>query len=259
MRKAEIAIIGGTGIENFLQEETKKRIGTPYGPSQVITFGKIDAKNVAFLPRHGEKHAVPPHKINYRANIWSLHILKVERILATSVVGAINLEYKVGDLVIPSDFIDFTRFRPHTFYDNAPITHVDISKLYCPELREILLGSAKRRINRIWDDAVYLCTDGPRYESPAEIRMFRSFGCDIVGMTGLPEAILAHELKMCYTTLCFISNMATGIQRRLFAEEVMEKGRKIGNLIKEIFKETVAKIPRKRDCLCSSALEGARV
>jgi len=106
---------------------------------------------------------------------------------------------------------------------------------------------------------VYICTEGPRYESPAEIKMFRGFGCDVVGMTGFPEGVLAHELNICYSTLCFVSNMAAGIQERVSAEEVTEVGRSIRNLIKEILVETIKNIPRKRSCLCSNALEGARV
>ncbi len=259
MRKAVIAIITGTGTKTFIQGGTRFRIGTPYGPSAIITLGRIGNKNVALLPRHGEKHEIPPHRINYRANIWALHTLNVERILATNAVGAINLKYQPSDFIIPSDFIDFTKCRPLTFYDDAPVTHVDVSNLYCPELREHLFKSARKRINRIWNDVVYLCTEGPRYESPAEIRMYRSFGCDVVGMTGLPEAILAHELNMCYSTLCFVSNMAAGIQERISTDEVAEEGQKVGNMIKEILVETIENIPRKRNCICSRALEGSRV
>jgi 5'-methylthioadenosine phosphorylase len=258
MRSAVIAIITGTGIRIDLKKGTKFRIGTPYGPSTTISHGKIGNRNIAVLPRHGEKHEVPPHRINSRANIWALHMLNVERILATNAVGAINLKYKPNDLIIPADFIDLTKHRSLTFYDDPPVTHIDVSNLYCPELREQLFTSARKRINRIWNDAVYLCTEGPRYESPAEIRMYRSFGCDIVGMTGFPEAILAHELNLCYATLCFVTNMAAGIQGRVLTQEVTEEGQKIGNIIKEALVETVVTIPRKRNCMCSRALEGAR-
>jgi 5'-methylthioadenosine phosphorylase len=259
MRNALIAIITGTGISIDLQEETKFRLDTPYGPSAPITHGRIGTKTVALLPRHGEKHEIPPHKINFRANIWALHMLNVERILATNAVGAINLKYKPSDLIIPGDFIDFTKCRPYTFYDEAPVTHVDVTHLYCPELRAHLLKSANKRTNRIWNDAVYLCTEGPRYESPAEIKMYRSFGCDIVGMTGLPEAILVHELNICYATLCYVSNMAAGIQKRVSSQEVLEESQKIGKIIKALLVETVETIPKKRNCPCSQTLEGARV
>jgi len=259
MKKARIAIIGGTGFEDSLQKGIKTRIGTRYGPSPTLNLSTISGKNIVFLPRHGEGHVVPPHKINNRANIFALHSLDVERILATNMVGALNPKYALGDIVIPSDFIDFTQARHFTFYDDAPVTHVDVSELYCPELREILYKAAKKRVDNVWTDAVYLITEGPRYESPAEIRMFRTWGCDIVGMTGMPEAILAHELEMCYATICFVSNMAAGMQKKVSAEEVLEESKIVKKLVWDILEETIANIPNKRSCFCSNALEGTRV
>lgn len=259
MKKVRLAIIGGTGLVGDFIKGTKTRLGTPYGPSPILTIGKISSNEIVFLPRHGEGHKIPPHKINDRANIFALHSLGVERIIATNVVGALNPKYKPGDIVIPSDFIDFTKFKPHTFYDEAPVTYVDVSALYCPELRKILFEVTKKQMKNVWADAVYACTEGPRYESPAEIRMFHTLGCDIVGMTGVPEAILAHELEMCYATVSFVSNMAAGMQERISAEEVMEKSKIFESIFGEILREVVADIPKKRSCYCSSALEGARV
>jgi len=259
MRKTRIAIIGGTGLDGGFLKGIKTRLGTPYGPSPTLTIGRMGGKDVVFLPRHGEGHRLPPHRINNRANIFALHSLGVERILATSVVGALNPKYKPGDIVIPSDFIDFTRSRQLTFYDDAPVTHIDVSRLYCPELREIISEAAKKRVENVWTDAVYLCTDGPRYESPAEVCMFRAFGCDVVGMTGMPEAVLAHELEMCYATICFVSNMAAGMQDKVSAEEVVEKSKVLGSLVGGVLKEAIADIPKKRSCSCSNVLEGARV
>lgn len=259
MKKVRIAVIGGTGLDDGLVEGVKTRLGTRYGPSPVLTIGRLGGKDVVFLPRHGEGHALPPHRINSPANITALHSLGVERILATSVVGALNPEYKPGDIVVPRDFIDFTRSRRSTFYDDAPVTHIDVSELYCPELREIMVKTAKNRVENMWADAVYACTEGPRYESPAEIRMFRILGCDIIGMTGIPEAVLAHELEMCYATVCLVSNMAAGMQRKVSAEEIVEKSKILKDAVKGILKETIANIPNKRSCSCSNALEGTRV
>ena len=259
MKKARIAIIGGTGFNNGFLRGMNTRVGTRYGPSPMLTIGKIGGKDIIFLPRHGEGHTRPPHRINNRANIFALSSLGVERILATSVVGAINPKYKPGDIIIPRDFIDFTKSRPFTFYDEAPVTHIDVSTLYCPELREILSKTAKKRSETVWADAVYLCTDGPRYESPAEIRMFRTLGCDVVGMTGIPEAVLAHELEICYATICFVSNMAAGMQKRILAEDLTKKSKAFEDIIGRILKETVTNIPNKRNCPCSNTLEGARV
>lgn len=259
MKKVRLAIIGGTGFDGNFLKGTKTRLGTPYGPSPTLTIGKIGDQDVVFLPRHEEGHKLPPHKINNRANIFAIHSLGVERILATNVVGALNQKYRPGDIAIPSDFIDFTRSAQQTFYDEAPVTHVDVSALYCPELRKILFEVARKRMENVWAGAVYVCAEGPRYESPAEIRMFRTFGCDIVGMTGLPEAVLAHELAMCYATMCFVSNMAAGMQERISAEEVVEKSKVLESTVGRILKEAVASIPKKRSCSCSNALEGARV
>jgi 5'-methylthioadenosine phosphorylase len=257
--KARVAIIGGTGVDALLPEGNAIRVGTPYGPSPTMTLHRLEGRNVVFLPRHGERHDLPPHKINYRSNIWALHSLNVERIIATCAVGGINPEYERGALVIPRDFIDFTRLRPQTFYDSEPVTHIDVSQLYCPDLRNVLIQCAKARSGKVWADSIYLCTEGPRYESPAEIGMFRSFGCDVVGMTGIPEAILARELEMCYAPLCFVTNQAAGLQDRISAEDVMVESRRIRGVVREVLRNVVTNLPRRRHCPCSRTLEGARV
>lgn len=259
MKKARIGLIGGTGFSELMENGTKIRVGTPYGPAPTITVGVVGGKSVAFLPRHGEKHTQPPHKINYRANIWALQALGVERIFATNAVGAINIKYSTGDLVAPMDFIDFTRNREQTFYDEAPVTHIDVSEPYCPELRNLLLQAAEDNGKRVWSDAVYLCTEGPRYETPAEIKMFRDLGCDVAGMTGLPEVVLARELEMCYVSLCFVTNMAAGMQERLSAELIIEDSRKLKKTLQTVINASIKAVPWKRSCYCSRTLEGTRV
>ncbi len=259
MMRTRIALIGGTGLEEAFREGKRTRIGTPYGPSPIIKIVSVGTKDIAFIPRHGEKHTIPPHMINYRANIWALHMMGVERILSSNAVGAINPEIKTEDMVVPSDFIDFTRLRANTFYDEPPVTHINASNVYCPELRRFLCENAKQDGKSAHEKGTYLCTEGPRYESPAEIRMFKSWGCDVVGMTGLPEAVLAHELGMCYASLCYVTNRAIGISTNLSAEEVSLKGRRMTETLKRILLGAVEAIPRKRSCHCSESLEGARV
>ena len=261
LEKSKIAIIGGTGFEKLFKNVEQIKIDTPYGASPILFLGKIDRKCIAFLPRHGQEHSVPPHKINYRANIYALHKIGVERILATNAVGAINRKFKPGDMVVPHDFVDFTKQRPTTFYDESPVTHVDVSQPYCPENRRLLIETAKKLKLSVWDKAVLVCTEGPRFETPAEIEMFRKLGCDIVGMTSFPEVVLARELEMCYASICCISNMAAGIQNRLPAFEVSKLSKEILPKVEQLLIETAKALPdeRKGGCPCSTALREARI
>lgn len=254
-----MAIIGGTGLEGLLEEARKIRIGTPHGLPPPISIGETDGKPLAFLPRHGIHHSIPPHKVNYQANVYALHQIGVERIIATNAVGAINTKFRPGDLVVPHDLVDFTKLRRFTFYDDAPVTHVDVSQPYCPEVRRFLIKAAKEYGAQVWDRAVLVCTEGPRYETPAEIEMFRRLGCDVVGMTGAPEAVLARELEMCYAPLCFVSNMAAGMQERLTASEVAEVAKERMPVIRQILREAIKNLPEDRSCPCALALEYARL
>jgi len=253
-----VAIIGGSGLESLLEGTEQIRVGTPYGLPPLISIGEVGGKSAAFLPRHGVHHSIPPHKVNYRANIYALFEIGVKRIVATNAVGAVNVDFKPGDLVVPHDLVDFTKFRQPTFYDGAPVTHVDMSQPFCPEVRALLIKTIKKRNVRVWDKAVLFCTEGPRYETPAEIEMFRRLGCDVVGMTATPEAVLARELEMCYATVCFVSNMAAGIQQQLTTNEVAEVAKEKIPVIQQILRETVEHLPQSRQCPCAHALKNAR-
>src|SRR5437879_8816802 len=219
----------------------------PYGPTPTLTIGQVKGREAIYLPRHGEGHASPPHKINYRANIWGLKNLGVERIIATNAVGAIDTSLAPGDIVIPSDLVDFTKSRRGTFYDDSPVTHVDVSEPYCPTLRNAIASAGSDNRKNLRNDVVMACTEGPRYETPAEIRMLKTLGGGIVGMTGAPEAFLARELEICYASISFVSNMAAGLQRPLSAKEVEEKGRETGQILNKILIEATDKIPDMRD------------
>lgn len=258
MRKVDIAILGGTGLESLLSNSEQIRRGTPYGLPPPIFLGEINGKTVAFMPRHGVHHEVPPHKVNYRANIYALHEIGVKRVIATNAVGAINPKLKPGYFVVPHDLIDFTKLRQVTFCEGSPVIHVDVSEPYCSEIRSALIKAAKRNRTQVFERAVLVCTEGPRLETPAEIRMFAQLGCDIVGMSGMPEAVLARELEMCYATICCVTNMAAGLQKRLTADEVVDMARKSAPILEKILRETVLQLPEKRKCLCAHALEKAR-
>ncbi|MEM2102584.1 MAG: S-methyl-5'-thioadenosine phosphorylase [Candidatus Bathyarchaeia archaeon] len=257
-KKTEIAILGGTGLETLVKNAEHAQVGTPYGIPPRILIGTLHERQVAFLPRHGANHTIPPHKVNYRANIYALYQLGVQRIIATNAVGAINKDLKPGKLVIPHDFIDFTKLRPTTFYESAPVTHVDMSQPYCPEIRASLIKAAKQSGIDIWENGVLVCTEGPRLETPAEIEMFRRLGVDVVGMTGVPEAVLARELGICYAPVCFVTNMAAGMQKRLTTSEVRKVAKKISPALEKLLRETVKDLSIKRNCLCPHALEHAR-
>jgi 5'-methylthioadenosine phosphorylase len=261
LEKAKIAVIGGSGFEHLFKTAKSLRLGTPYGSAVPLFLGQIDDKRVIFLPRHGSTHSVPPHRVNYRANIYALHKVGVERILATNAVGAINRDYKPGDIILPHDFVDFTRFRASTFYDKAPVTHVDVSEPYCPEMRNLLITNAKKLRLPLTEKSVLVCTEGPRFETPAEIEMFRRAGCDIVGMTGVPEVVLARELEMCYAAVCYVSNMAAGTQKRLTASEVAKTSKQILPKMEKLLIETVKSLPLKREgtCPCATALRSSRL
>jgi 5'-methylthioadenosine phosphorylase len=257
--KHPIAIIGGSGVSSIIKGD-QKVIGTPYGPTPSVTIGEVDKRPAIFLPRHGVGHSAPPHKVNYRANVWGLKSLGVERIIATNAVGAISQELTPGEIVIPSDIVDVTKSRVGTFYEGPRVTHVDVSQPYCPRVREVLAASAVEAGRSPLKDVVMACTEGPRYETPAEIKMLRTVGCDIVGMTGAPEAFLARELELCYASISFVSNMAAGLQRTLSAREVEEKGRETSQVLSKILVSAIKTMPESRkDCPCGTSLAHAQL
>ncbi len=212
-----VAIIAGTAIYEIpgvtLREEI---VETPYGPALVYR-GKRKTEDLIFLARHGIHHDTPPHKINYRANIKALEMLGVKRILATNAVGSISKEIPPLGVALVSDFLDFTSNREGTFFDggSSGLKHVDMSLTYCPMLRRQLQAQAPAFGIDLHPEAVYVCTNGPRLESPAEIRMYAHLGGDVVGMTGIPEATLARELGLCYAAVAFSVNWAAGIEETI--------------------------------------------
>lgn len=253
------AVIGGSGLEDLLETSRKINIDTPYGPAPPISLGKVGIEEVAFLPRHGSKHDLPPHKVNYRANLQALKQIGVERVIATNAVGGINANYNPGDLAVPEDILDFTKARVATFFEGTPVTHIDVTTPYCKELREVLIESVKGVNVKTWGNAIMVATEGPRYETPAEIRMMRMVGGDIVGMTGAPEVFLARELELCYSSLCFISNRAAGQQEKLSAMEVMEIGKKVVPEMLNTIRKAIQGTPIKRSCQCARARDQAQV
>lgn len=210
-----LGIIGGSGLTRLkaLTVERQEIISTPYGePSAPLTFGQFDGSPVVFLPRHGVSHTIPPHKVNYRANLWALKHLGIERVVGMAAVGGITTPMSPGVLSVPDQVIDYTWGRDHTLYeiDLASVTHIDFTDPYCEALRQDLLAAAGRVSIDVHDGGTYGATQGPRLESSAEIMRLERDGCDLVGMTGMPEASLARELGICYASLALSVNWAAG-------------------------------------------------
>ena len=213
---AAIAVIGGTGMNEWpgLTIQRAQPVATPYGdPSAPLTYGRIAGVDVIFLPRHGEGHKVPPHLINYRANLWALKDAGVRSVIAIAAVGGIGRKMKPAAVAVPDDLIDYTWGREHTFFDGvrAPLQHVDLSEPYAPALRGALLAGAKKAGVRLVNGGVMGVTQGPRLETPAEIARLKRDGCTMVGMTGMPEAALAREAEMAYAALAVSVNWAAGL------------------------------------------------
>lgn len=209
----ELAIIGGTGLTELegLEITHRQVMYTPYGEtSSPILHGTYENKALLFLARHGARHTIPPHKINYRANLWCLKELGIKSVIAIAAVGAIHPEMKAAQLVIPHQIIDYTWGRKHTFFTEKQVTHIDFTDPYCESLRQQLLIAAKTMDLKVHTQGLYGATQGPRLETAAEINRMEKDGCDIVGMTGMPEAALARELELCYATCAVVANPAAG-------------------------------------------------
>jgi 5'-deoxy-5'-methylthioadenosine phosphorylase len=210
-----IAIIGGTGVESWpgLTSLETVDLQTPYGkPSGYLTRGCLGELEVIFLARHGKPHRVPPHKINYRANIWALHHLGVKDVVAIAAVGGVSSNLEAGDIVVPHQIIDYTYSRAHTFFEDdlSDVVHIDFSEPYSETIRQCLINEVKAEGHNVIAQGVYGATQGPRLETAAEIERMERDGATIVGMTGMPEASLARELGMNYGTIALVVNKAAG-------------------------------------------------
>ena len=210
-----LAIIGGSGLTELANLEVSRRqvIRTPYGePSGAFTFGRIDGREVIFLARHGYGHTIPPHQVNYRANIWALHSQGVKNVISVASVGGIRADLGPGALAVPDQILDYTHGRASTFFTtfDRGVHHIDFTHPYCASLRAACLKAAHAAGEALIDGGVYAATAGPRLETAAEVNRLERDGADMVGMTGMPEAALARELDLCYATLAVVANYAAG-------------------------------------------------
>ncbi|NOZ24754.1 MAG: S-methyl-5'-thioadenosine phosphorylase [Nitrospirae bacterium] len=256
-----IGLIGGSGLYGIpgFEVSERRRVETPYGlPSDDFLIGELSGRPVAFLPRHSSRHNIPPHKVNYRANIRGFRDLGAERVIAVSAVGGINSGLRPGEIVLLSQIIDFTKSRVNTFYDGDDVVHVDFTEPYCPELRESLVRASESVGISLRDSGTYVCVEGPRLETAAEIAFFSSMGADVVGMTGMPEAVLARESELCYAALAVVTNLAAGISpARLTTREVVETMNRSAGDVNALLTAAVGLIPPSRGCRCGEALKDA--
>lgn len=250
-----IAVIGGSGVykSSFSADAKEQTLYTPYGLVCYST-GFINDTPAYFLARHGAQHSIAPHLINYRANIWALKKLGVQKIFSTAAVGSLSEDIPPGTFVVVDDFIEFTHGRAHTFFDSKPL-HMDVSQPYCPDLRNILTASTKQHGEKPTEYGTYVCTQGPRYETKAEIKMFQKFDGHVVGMTNFPESVLAREAEMCYATICLVTNFAAGIAKHaLTFKEVDDLMRDKKVLLDSILESSLkAAITAPITCDCKNA------
>lgn len=249
----ESAIIAGTGIYQIPGFTFEQRvIETRYGPA-LVNVGQKDGLELAFLARHGLEHTTPPHKINYLANLKALQMLGVRRILATNAVGSINREIPPAGLAVLTDFLDFTHGRPLSYYDGGKsgLVHTSMEAPYCPALNAKILALAPQFELNIRPEAVYVATNGPRFETPAEIRMYGKLGGDVVGMTGVPEVVLARELNMHYAALAYSINWASGLDEKMVFVSSQMAG--IRQRMAELFVRVLQE-PFELTCSCEGAL-----
>ena len=210
-----LAIIGGSGLDRLdgLEAVRKKAVRTPYGrPSDSLTFGRMRGRTVVFLARHGHRHAIAPHAVNYRANIWALHAQRIKDVVSVAAVGGIHADLAPGTLVVPDQLLDYTHGRQSSFdrLTGGSVTHIDFTRPYCESLRQRLLRAAAAAGEPAVASGIYAATQGPRLETAAEIDRLERDGADMVGMTGMPEAALARELGLCYAVVAIVVNHAAG-------------------------------------------------
>lgn len=262
--RVDIGIIGGSGLYDpgILENVREIKVYTPYGePSDYIVLGTLRGRRVAFLPRHGRGHRIPPHRINYRANIWALKALGAKWIVSVSAVGSLREDYKPGDLVVPDQFIDMTKKREYTFFDQGVVAHISMADPFCEHLRRFLIETSRDLGYTVHDRGTYICIEGPRFSTRAESRVWKEvFKADIIGMTLVPEVNLACEAQMCYATLALITDYDVWAERPVTAEEVTKVMKENTEKAKRVLYELISRLPEEPDsglCSCCNALETA--
>ena len=262
MEKVDVGIIGGSGLYEIKgwKAESSASIETPFGkPSGEYIIGELEGKRVAFLPRHGKGHRISPSEINFLANIYGFKKLGVEQIISVSAVGSMNEEIAPGDVVIIDQFFDRTKLRPVTFFKDGIVGHIGFSDPICPVLSNILYESGKKKGYRTHKGGTYICIEGPQFSTRAESRVYRQWGVDVIGMTNIPEAKLAREAEICYSTICMVTDYDCWheTEETVSVEGVIKILMENVEKAKEIIRTSIPMIESQRRCECSRALECA--
>lgn len=264
MPKAEIGVIGGTGLYKMeeLQEVEEVSVRTPFGdPSDAILIGRLGKRKVAFLARHGRGHRISPGELPSRANIYALKSLGVKFIISVNSAGSFREEIRPGDLVIPDQLIDRTKNRPSTFFEGGLVAHISFAEPFCPVLSEVLYRAALEAGARVHRGGTFLVIEGPAFSTRAESRLYRSWGADIIGMTTLPEAKLAREAEICYASLAFATDYDSWLEKLepVNVETITSVLSQNVEMARRIIRLAVERVPGKRECECAHALKNAIV
>lgn len=261
MDNAEIGIIGGSGFYSMISNPKSVEVTTEYGkPSDSISIGEIGGRKVAFLPRHGSKHTIPPAQVPYRANIKALQQLGVTQIIATAAMGSLNPEYGIGTIALLDQFLNFTNGREDTFYDKNIVAHVSSAEPYCSRLRKSAINSASDAQLNYKSTASVVVINGPRFSSKAESRFFSRQGLDLINMTQYPEVILARELGLCYLGIGIVTDYDAGVimeAKPVNNSDVIREFGKNVEIVKPFITDIISKLPKERVCECANAMDGA--
>jgi 5'-methylthioadenosine phosphorylase len=259
----EIGVFGGSGFYSLVEDVERVEVDTPYGkPSAPFTIGDVGGTRVAFLPRHGLNHELPPHRIPYRANVWAMWELGVRRIIGPNASGSLRADIGLGEFVVTDQFIDRTSGREHTFYDGPETTHVSAADPYCPELRDLLVATARELGIPVRDGGTVVVIEGPRFSTRAESKWFQSIGADTINMTQYPEGYLARELELCYANVSMVTDHDVGVEgaEPVTHEQVVHVFEENNERLRELLFAVIPKIgPPPDDDPCARALQGARV
>jgi 5'-methylthioadenosine phosphorylase len=262
MPQAEIGVFGGSGFYSFLDDVEEVEVDTPFGaPSAPFTIGDVGGRAVAFLPRHGREHELPPHRIPYQANVWAMRELGVRRIIGPNASGALTRDVELGEFVVCDQFVDRTSGREHTFYDGPETTHVSAADPYCADLRRILLDTAGELGIKARDGGTVVIVQGPRFSTRAESKWFRQMGWEVINMTAYPEGWLARELELCYANISMVTDYDVGLEGEepVTHEQVVTVFNENNHRLRQLLFAAIPRIGPQPHDACATALEGARV